>query len=210
MKYLFYFNHPAHFHLFKESIRIFNAKGIEIIIVIKKKDVLEDLLAIEGWKYYNVYPKDRKESKLYSALSLIKRDIEVLKIAMKQRPTLMIGTSVEITHIGKILRIPSIMVEEDDIEQIPLWAKISYPFATSILTPYCCNVGKWHKKTINYDGYHELAYLHPNYFTPKLDNITSLFPKKKPYFILRFAKLSAHHDKGKSRNYQFTSISNYK
>ena len=170
---------------------------MRLFLVIKKKDVLEDLLTMEGWKYYNVYPKERKETKLDMALSLIKRDIEVLKIAMKERPTLMIGTSVEITHIGKILRIPSIMVEEDDVDQIPLWAKISYPFATSILSPYCCRAGKWQKKTINYEGYHELAYLHPNYFTPKIENINSLIPEKKPYFILRFAKLTAHHDKGK-------------
>ena len=37
MKYLFYFNHPAHFHLFKESIRLFRAKGIEIILSNKKE-----------------------------------------------------------------------------------------------------------------------------------------------------------------------------
>jgi uncharacterized protein len=198
LKILFYFNHPAHFHLFKESIRIFKSKGNEIIIIIKKKDVLEDLLSKEGWNYYNVFPKERKNSKFAIAMSLIRRNIEVFKIALKQKPTLMIGTSVEITHIGKILRIPSIMVNEDDAGQIGYWPKISYPFASTILAPSSCDVGKWADKTIFYNGYHELAYLHPNYFAPNINNITELSPENKPYYIIRLSKLQAHHDKGKS------------
>ena len=55
----------------------------------------------------------------------------------------------------------------------------------------------WEKQTIHYPGFLKLAYLHPNRFTPDAN-----VPKKygidpdKPYFLIRFAKLNAHHDNG--------------
>ncbi len=198
MKILFYFNHPAHFHLFKELIKILKKKHHKVIIVIKKKDVLEELVLKEGWSYYNVYPKNRRNSKAAIALSLLERNLKVARIAISEKPDIMLGTSVEITHIGKLLSIPSIMVNEDDAEQIGYWAKISYPFASAILAPGSCSVGKWKSKTVFYNGYHELAYLHPSYFKPDLEKVKEMIFENKPFFLLRFAKLNAHHDKGKT------------
>lgn len=195
MKLIFFLNHPAHFHLFKETIRILKRKNHQIVILIKKKDVLQDLLNEENWKYHNVYPKDRKNSRVSMILSLAKRELELSNIVKKEKPSLMIGTSVEITHIGKIFNIPSIVVNEDDIKEIPLWANICYPFATTILAPNACDTGRWKFKTVFYNGYHELAYLHPKYFKPNHENIPF---NQKPFYILRFAELKAHHDKGKT------------
>src|SRR4030095_5885822 len=45
-------------------------------------------------------------------------------------------------------------------------------------------------------GYHELAYLHPAYFTPDRSRVESLM-QDRPYFLLRFVELTAHHDTGK-------------
>ncbi|MEO8398657.1 MAG: hypothetical protein ABI550_02455, partial [Ignavibacteriaceae bacterium] len=198
MKVLIYLGHPAHFHLFKETIKILKAKGNEIIIVIKRKDVLEDLLKSAGLNYYNVFPKERKDDKFSIALSLLRRDKEVFKIALKEKPNLMIGTSPEITHVGKLLRVPSIVVNEDDADQVKFFAYFSYPFADTIFVPSSCRVGRWKDKTVFYEGYHELAYLHPHYFTPDKLKIKELFKDEKPFFIIRFAKLTAHHDEGKT------------
>lgn len=194
MKYLFYLGHPAHFHLFRETIRTLRENGHYVEIVIKNKDVLEELVRSSGWHYYNIYPGKRKDSKLSIALSLIERDFKFFKIVNDYKPDLMIGTSAEITHIGKLLSIPSIVVNEDDAEAIPLFAKLSYPFASVILVPNGCSTGKWKHKTIYYSGYHELAYLHPN--TNKFDLPKSSSGRKK--FFIRFAKLTAHHDEGVS------------
>lgn len=198
MKILFYLGHPAHFHLFKESIKILKSRSHDIVIVIKKKDILEDLLNYEKYEYYNVYPFDRNEGIWSHIKSIIIRDIEVFKIAFDKKPDIMIGTSAEITHVGKILLIPSIVVNEDDADQVPLFANFSYPFANNILVPINCRVGRWAKKTIFYNGFHELAYLHPQYFKPDKSKIQELFQNNKPYYLLRFAKLNAHHDKGKT------------
>jgi uncharacterized protein len=196
MKYLFYLGHPAHFHLFKNTINELNSKNHSIQIVIKKKDVLEELLKSEGWTYKNIYPRERKDNKFSIALSLLVRDWAFLKIARNFKPDLMIGTSAEITHIGKLLSIPSVVVNEDDAEVVPLFAKLSYPFASNILVPSGCSVGKWDSKTIFYQGYHELAYLHPNKYKTVPEKLSA--NRKQKIFFIRFAKLTAHHDEGKS------------
>jgi|SRR6185436_8014350 len=198
MRYLVYLGHPAHFHLFKNAIKILKEKGHEIEILIKKKDVLEDLIKTTGWSYKNINPQGRSDNKLAIAYALLKRDIQFLKICLGFKPHLMIGTSAEISHIGKLLGIYSIVVNEDDAEIVPLFAKLAYPLADKILAPACCRVGKWTKKKISYNGYHELAYLHPKYF--KADENVGRFLKKEKekYFIIRFAKLGAHHDKGRT------------
>ena len=51
MRYLFYLGHPAHFHLFREVIPMLRNSGHEIKVLIKKKDVLEQLLKDSGWEY---------------------------------------------------------------------------------------------------------------------------------------------------------------
>jgi len=81
---------------------------------------------------------------------------------------------------------------------VPYFSKITYHFAIYILTPPSCGVGKWSKKQISYNDYHELAYLHPKYFKPDEKTIKTFNPESKRYFILHFAKLDVYHDYGKT------------
>jgi predicted glycosyltransferase len=108
----------------------------------------------------------------------------------------LIGTSVENSHIGKILGIPSINVNEDDHNVVPYYSQLSYPMANTILAPISCTTGRWEHKTIHYRGFHELAYLHPDNFNPRIDIAAQYVEVGNPYFLIRFARLSAHHDKG--------------
>ena len=53
------------------------------------------------------------------------------------------------------------------------------------------------KRTAHYPSYHELAYLHPNHFIPCAEVVKRCgIDATKPYFVLRFASLNAHHDIG--------------
>lgn len=198
MNVLFYLGHPAHFHLFRYVIKELKEKSYPISIVIKSKDVLEDLLINESLEYENIYTKERSKSKLKIIMSLIKKDYRLLKFSKKLKLDLMIGTSTEIARVGRLLSIPSIVVHEDDANVIINFSRITYPFANTILSPASCNNGRWADKTVCYQGYHELAYLHPKYFQPNIEKVKRLtnYPHQK-YFIIRFAKLTAHHDIGK-------------
>ncbi len=198
MRILVYLGHPAHYHLFKNIISKLKNDNHQVKILIRKKDILEDLLKSEGWEYINILPKGRGDTILSIMTPVIRRDIATYKIARKFHPEVMIGTSVEISHIGKIQRIPSIVVNEDDWDIVPLFSKLSYPFATHIMAPLSCRLGKWHMKNIPYDGYHELTYLHPKYFKPDPNRIKNTIDLNKRFFVIRFAKLNAHHDVGKT------------
>ncbi len=203
MKILFYLGHPGHYHLFKNIIFELLKNNHKISILIKKKDILEDLLKQSGYEYLNILSEGRKDSsKAGIAWGLLKRDYAMFKFCLKHRPNIMLGTSTEITHIGKLLHIPSIFVIEDDYNVVPLFSSIGSPFASNILAPISCPTGKinsnWEMKTIHYEGFHELAYLHPNFFKPELSKIEKIITTSTPFYIIRFAKLTAQHDKGKT------------
>jgi uncharacterized protein len=196
MKILFHLGHPAHFHLFKNVIISLRDKGYQIYILIKKKDVLEKLLVENGFEYYNILPKGRKDNKFSIGIGQLTQDIKLFSFCLRKRPNILIGTSVAISHVGKVLNIPSINVNEDDADVVPLYAKLSYPWASSILAPKVCRMGKWSSKTTYYDSYHELSYLHPNNFTPQKEIAKIYVSFDRPIYVLRFAKLGAHHDEG--------------
>lgn len=196
-RFLFYIGHPAHYHMFKICIAKLIEDGYPVKILIKKKDILEQLLTDSNLPYTNIMQGERGDKKWQIALSLLKRDWEMFKIAWHFKPDLLIGTSAEITHVGKFIGKPSIVVNEDDAEVVPLFAKLAYPLATKILAPDCCNTGKWESKKIAYPSYHELAYLHPNNFSPN-KKIIQQYQLGEKYFLIRFAKLNAHHDEGRS------------
>lgn len=188
--------HPAHFHLFKHVIADLKGLGHETVILIKKKDVLEELLRATGWEYHNILPEGRGDSKVGLAMGMLKRDYRMWGLVAKTRPDLLVGTSVEISHVGKFFGIPSVNVNEDDWDVVPLYAKLAYPWASSILAPVGCRMGRWESKTVFYRGYHELAYLHPNRFIPDQSVMRQYFQSDRPYAVLRFSSLNAHHDEG--------------
>lgn len=197
MNYLIYLGHPAHYHLFKNIITALKTRGHKVDILIKKKDILEDLLKKTDLHYFNILPEGRKKTKFHIALGLLKRDWRMLIHCLKNKPDLLLGTSVEITHVGKILGIPSIIFNEDDYDYIPLFAKLGFPFASAILAPTGCRVGKWKKKTFFYNGYHESTYISENNFKPDRTKIEHLFNNKNNYFIIRVVNFGAHHDFGR-------------
>ena len=198
MRILFYLGHPAHYHLFKNVISELLKKIIKVSILIKKKDILEDLLIQSGYEYLNILPEGRKNSKAGIAVGQLKQDFKLLQYAIKNKPDIMVGTSVAISHVGKLMGIPSINVNEDDAEVVPLYARLAYPWANHIIAPECCSVGKWENKKISYNGYQKLAYLHPNRFYPD-KKIKEKYIKEQKYFILRLSALNAYHDIGIER-----------
>ena len=198
MKFLFYLGHPAHFYLFKNCITQLKDCGHAVKILIKKKDVLEDLVQSAEWNYSNILPNGRKDNKLSIAFGLLVRNFAINKVIKEFVPDLMVGTSPDIAQVGRLKGVPSLVVNEDDCDAVPLFVYLSYPFASNILAPDSCEVGRWKAKNISYNGYHELAYLHPDYFVPEKHFVNHLFNGSDRYFILRFAKLGAHHDNGKT------------
>ena len=200
IKLIFMMSHPAHYHLLKNLINKFIKNGFRVKVLITRKDILENLIQHESWEIKNYYPEGRRIDGLPTLLAIpiitIKTLYRIYKIIKKEEPDLLIGTEATMILIGFFLGIKSIFFNEDDTKATP-GNYFFYPFARTIIMPDCCDIGKGNNRKINYKGYHELAYLHPLYFNPNINIIDKFNPSRKPYFILRLAKLDAYHDVGK-------------
>ena len=195
MKILIYVGHPAQYHFFKHTIKKLKDDGNEVKILIKTKDILEQLLKEDGQEYHNIQDVFRKNTKWGILKASLKRAWAVYKIARRFKADLLLGTDSSIAQAGWLLRKPAITTLEDDVEVIKTFAMLTYPFTSVLLVPNACRVGKWDAKKIGYAGYMKLAYLHPNYFTPD-KSIVSSYGIHQPFILIRLAKLAAHHDDG--------------
>jgi len=199
MKILIVLNHPAHYYLFKYIIAGLKEKNHEVNIVIKEKDILEELLTSERQEYTKINERKQREKSVFSVISrgiieLITQDVNLYRCLNKFKADILIGTDIAITHIGRLRGTPSIVFNEDDYEINKLFCLFSYPFVSHIVSPFVCNVGKYKYKKISYSGYQKLAYLHPNHFKPDRSIVQKHIPHKTPYFIIRLVSFTAGHD----------------
>lgn len=189
-------SHPAHFHMFKHTIRNLQGTGHEIVAVIRPKDILEQLCVDYGMDFIKTKNRPKRLGMLGLAVSLIGKTIEVWKIVHQTKPDLLIGSDGVLAHIGFMKGIPSFECYEDDAQAIKLYALMFFPFYTHVISPDVCDAWLWNYKKIGYESYHELGYLHPNQFTPDRSVVNRYFPSERTYFVIRFAQLTAHHDVG--------------
>lgn len=196
MNILIQLSHPAHFHLFKHVAANLMADGHEVHVLIKSKDILEDLLKAAGLPYSNILPKAHRKSKAGIAWDMLVRDWRMIRYVQRHHIDLLMGSTPEVAQVGWLTRRHRLNFGEDDAHVVPLYFKTIRPFAQCLLAPVSCNNGALEKRTVHYAGYHKLAYLHPNRFTPDKAVVEKYFDTSTPYFLIRFAQLTAHHDSG--------------
>lgn len=194
MNILIQLSHPAHFHLYRHVTRNLMADGHQVFILIKTKDILEDLLKESGLPYYNILKEAHRKSKLGIFWDMLVRDWRMLCFVRKHHIDLLTGSTPEVAQVGWWTRKYRVNTGEDDMYIVPLFQKLAGPFIQTMLSPVTCDNGKLEPKTVHYPGFHKLAYLHPNRFIPDRSVVDRYFPSDKPYFILRFAQLKAYHD----------------
>lgn len=183
--------------MFKHLIHNLESCGHKIKITINSKDVLEQLLIEDNVRYENILPYRRSKNHFFSSLmSLLLKDLNILKLLFKNDYEMMIGTETALSHIGWLFRKPVFIMVEDDISVIRAASLASFPLAKYIVSPLICNLGKWNKKKIAYNGYQKIAYLHPDYFKPNIDFLEKSGLQCRKFFIIRVSGLSAYHDKG--------------
>ena len=186
-------NHPAHVHYFKNFIWEMQKRGHEILVTASEKDVTYTLLE----KYEIPYIKigNYGKSLIKKIVSVPLLDIQMLKAVKKFKPDILVGFgSIRAAHVSFLLRKPCVNFEdtEHSTEQIRLYL----PFVEAVCTPTCYSqdLGKKH---IRFNGYMELASLHPNRFTPNPAVLAELrLAEDDPFIIVRFVSWTASHDVG--------------
>lgn len=195
MKVLFDLQHPAHLHFFRHVIHRLRNEGHEVLITARDKDILVPLA-----KSYEIDIQlfgVAKKGIVNLTLELIRREWELLKIIRRFKPDVMMAVAgTYISLLGKINRIPTYIFY--DTEHATVSNLIAYPFSTCIYVPTCYRKPiRWNH--YRYNGYHELAYLHPDYFTPDSSILEEVGVKKDEIFtIIRLVGWGAVHDIGKS------------
>jgi predicted glycosyltransferase len=186
-------NTPGQVHFFKNFVREMEKRGHEILITATKKDVSLDLLDNYGFNYINLGSY---------GISLIKKlinipviDLKMYKLVKDFKPDIFVGFgSIRAAQVSKLMRKTCIAFDdtEHSTEQYILYA----PFTNVICTPSCFNKDLG-KKQIRFNGYKELAYLHPNYFKPNPAVLDEMgLSKDDKFIILRFVSWTASHDVG--------------
>jgi predicted glycosyltransferase len=192
LKILVDIGHPSHIHLFKNSLRNFVSHGHEVKIVARDKDVTKDLLIAYSFEY-EIIGKSHT-SFIKKVINLPKVEFELYSVAKKFKPDILLGASGNfyVAHVGRILKVPSIIFEDSEPDSAFRW--LCAPFATYICTPELFELDFGYKQ-LRYNGYKELAYLHPDNFTPdsSILELENLDPDEN-FILFRFVGWNAAHD----------------
>ena len=195
MNILIDIGHPAHVHLLRNIYHQLIKNGHVVCVTVKDITIAKALLEKYNIEYINIGKK--RDSLLGKALTQLNYNYKILKLVIKNKIEIGIGTSITLTHISKLTKMKSILLDDDDDDVQPLFVKYAHPFANTILSPSSLIGHRKSKKTIFYSGFHELAYLHPKRFTPNIEILKEIGLKKgDTFFIMRFNVFKAHHDLG--------------
>jgi uncharacterized protein len=196
MRILIDISHPAHVHFFRNAIRIWQDRGHHVHLVSRQKDITVQLLA--AYSLTNRCLSSAAKGKLSLFRELLIHDLSLFREVTKIRPDIMLQIGgLFISHVGRVCGIPTITFT--DTEMATLSNLLTFPLTSAVLTPTCYQGWVPSTKHYLYPGYHELAYLHPERFTPNPDVLNNLgVAQDEPFFIVRFVSWGAVHDVGES------------
>lgn len=189
---LFDITHPQNVHLFRHAIGELESEGHKITVTSRDKDVTLELLEYFSINHRPITRNGRAPHSL--PVEWIRREIGLFSVVKEVEPDVIISQfNPAAAHVSFLLNKKSIQF--DDTEWKPyLIRKLTYPFVDQVYTPECFNrnLDTAHRR---YSGYHELAYLHPNRFTPQ-PFFSNDMKTTKPVVVIRLVSFSAHHDIG--------------
>ena len=196
MRILIGISHPKQVYMFKYFIKAMSARDHEVRVVLVEKEITGYLLEKFNIKYDLI---GKNQPTLFKKiLNLTMWEYYTLRIALEFRPDIFIGQALpHFAHVSALLKKPFIVFE--DTEHVENLHKIVLPFTSAIVTSDCFGTD-FGKKQVRFNGYFELAYLHPNHFRPDPSVLSKMnLSKGDVFFILRFVSWNAIHDVGQKR-----------
>jgi hypothetical protein len=190
--------HPAHVHVFRNLAAELGARGHEVRFTLREKECARELLDQYGLPYEVL---SRQQTGWRLAGEFVQRSARLWQVVARFRPHFLAGVmGPSIAAVGRLRRlvrhdrVRTAVFYDTEMARITNW--FAYPLADYVCTPDCYQAPvRGHHLT--YPGYHELAYLHPDRFTPDpaIVRAAGLDPAA-PYFVVRFVSYEASHDLG--------------
>ena len=196
MRFLFDLTHPAVVHIYIPVIRELRERGHEIAIVSRDKDLTTSLLDESGFRH-SILSRS-SFGKLRMMIELAQREMGLLRTAVKFKPDVIAGTSVNAARVAKLLGVRSLINGEDDAAIVPLFRWVAYPLASIIVTPWVLAFEDYGPRHLTYPAFEKMFYLHPSRFRAD-KSVEAHLSRNSPdgsYFLFRFSALRAHHDVG--------------
>lgn len=198
MKALFDVNHPAQVHLFRNAIREIEDDGGEVLVTSREKEVTTRLLDEYGIDHVPL--SATSDGTLSLMAEWAARELRMFRVARSFDPDVMVGRlNPPLVHVSKLLDSPNVVVMDTEIKSAFIdrcYSLVTHPFIDVYCTPPSIEPpsGVERHRTLDFQ---ELAYLHPNYFSPDADLLREhgVDPDER-YFVVRFAAWDAFHDVG--------------
>jgi hypothetical protein len=188
-------SHPAHVHFFKHVIQRLLAEGDQVLITARAKDVTIDLL--QHYRFPHRVLSSAGTSRLSLFQEFLWRTAALVKLLRQFKPDVATAIGGEcLVPAARLTGRPSVLFT--DTEHAAAARYLALPWATRICTPraFKSDLGP---RQVRYQGYHELAYLHPAYFRPDPTVRRELGLKDGERFaVLRFVSWQASHDRGQA------------
>jgi uncharacterized protein len=165
-------------------------------MTLREKECARDLLDQYALPYQVL---SRQRRGLGLGLEFIERGSRLWHVVAQFRPHFLAGVmGPSIATIGRLRRLlardRTRIVVFYDTEIATLTNSFVYPLADYVITPDCYSAPV-RGNHLTYPGYHELAYLHPDRFTPDREVVKALgIDTDSAYFIVRFVSYEASHD----------------
>jgi uncharacterized protein len=184
--------HPAHVHLFKNLAHEMEKDGHEFFFTVREGEHQATMLREYGLSYTVIGKK--QIGTIRKILGIFAFSFRIYKIARRFNPDLFLSHGSMYAGYAAFLtgKIHIALEDTGNMEQL----FFSRPVSDVILSPKSLHVDLG-RKQIRYNGFHELAYLHPKRFSPDKSILDDMnVSQGEPYIILRFVSWNATHDFG--------------
>lgn len=192
MNILIDIGHPGHVHLLRNAAHLLAEKGHGIFYSVRDIPVAKRLMEEYGMTPY-LDLGGKQDTLAGKAWTVVRQDLQMLHFVRKNKIDIGLSSGIVLSHIASVTKMKSFIFDDDDDAAEPLVVKFGHPLADAIITPDC--IRRKTKDALYYAGTHELAYLHPNRFTPDSTVLEKAGIKDgQRFFIMRFVAFKGHHD----------------
>lgn len=194
MRVLFDITHPADVHLFRNAIAQLRAKGAQILVTSRHKEVTFELL--DQYQIAHTPISSMKSGLAGLGGELVLRNLRMLGVVRRFRPDVLVSRiGISIGLPGLLNGIPRLVFE--DTEHAWLQRVLSLPLATRIVSGfgYSAEHGERH---LRFQAHPVMAYMGPGVFTPDPSVLEKYgLDPDKPLVLLRMVSWQAAHDRGR-------------
>lgn len=184
--------HPSDVHLFRHVIAGWRAAGHHVRLFARDKDVVLSLLEQYGLVHERVGGRARRGA-WGLACELVTRESALWRRLRRAPCDVVCGAGATfIVHAAWWLGIPAVVFTDTEVARIA--NRLTFPFARRIVTPrsYQQALGA---RQVCFDGYKELAYLHPARFRPDPAALAEAGLRPGERFVLvRLVAWTSGHD----------------